>query len=145
MTELLGIDLGAGSLKATVIDAMGSVLATGSADVKTQRPHIGWSEQNPDDWDAAMRSALAQIAASHGLAGISGISFTAGAHTAVLMDGEGRVLRPAILWSDQRSGVEAAELNARMEARLLQVGHNRAAATWTLPQLLGCEIGRAHV
>lgn len=135
MTELLGIDLGAGSLKATVIDAMGSVLATGSADVKTQRPHIGWSEQNPDDWDAAMRSALAQIAASHGLAGISGISFTAGAHTAVLMDGEGRVLRPAILWNDQRSGVEAAELNARMEARLLQVGHNRAAATWTLPQL----------
>lgn len=135
MTQLLGIDLGAGSLKATIVDVHGKVLATASSDVKTSRPHAGWSEQDPADWDEAMRVSLSEIRNSHGLDGVEGVSFTAGAHTAVLMDEDGRVLRPAILWSDQRSGAQAAELNARLGARLLEIGHNRAAATWTLPQL----------
>lgn len=135
MDELLGVDLGAGSLKATVIDISGAVLASASAEVQTSRPHFGWSEQNPVDWDAAMQYVLAEIASRHGLERIAGISFTAGAHTAVLMDATGETLRPAILWSDQRSGAQAAELNRILGDRLLEIGHNRAAATWTLAQL----------
>lgn len=136
MEELLGIDLGAGSLKATVISTSGQVLASASADVATDRPNPGWTEQNPEDWDAAMLSALQDIASRHDLTHVRAISFTAGAHTAVLMGADKAVLRPAMLWSDQRSGPQAEKLNATLGSRLLDIGHNRAAATWTLSQLL---------
>lgn len=135
MERLLGIDLGAGSLKATVVSADGEVIASASADVGTSRPHPGWSEQDPSDWDAAMLATLRTLDRTNSLDSIVGISFTAGTHTAVLMDEHGKTLRPAILWSDQRSGPQAAQLNVQLGSRLLDIGHNRAAATWTLPQL----------
>ena len=136
MTGLLGIDLGAGSLKATVIDDTGEVIASATADVETLRPFPGWTEQAADGWATAMRRALGQIMeGGYDPGQVGGISFTAGAHTAVLMDANGHVLRPAILWSDQRSAAEAAALNTSHSAALLELGHNRAAATWTLCQL----------
>lgn len=133
--ELLGVDLGAGGLKATIIDNDGLVVVTASTDIQTARPHAGWTEQDPADWEKAMRAALSRLSAMHGLDKVAAVSFTAGAHTAVLMGEDRAVLRPAILWSDQRSGKQAADLNARLGDRLTAIAHNRAAATWTLPQM----------
>jgi xylulokinase len=135
---LLGIDLGAGSLKATLIRTDGTVAAEASATVTTLSPHPGWSEQDPAGWWAALVDAVPRaIAASGGGAGsILAISFSAGAHTQVLEDGDGRVIRPAILWNDQRSAAEAAALRAGHDARILEHGANRANPTWTLPQML---------
>jgi len=67
---------------------------------------------------------------------VAAISFSAGAHTQVLEDADGRVIRPAILWNDQRSGAETAELRAAADLRILEIGANRANPTWTLPQML---------
>lgn len=135
---LLGIDLGAGSLKATLIRTDGTVAGEASAVVTTLSPHPGWSEQDPAGWWAALVEAVPRaVAAAGGNAGaIAAISFSAGAHTQVLEDADGRVIRPAILWNDQRSAAETAELRAGHDARILEHGANRANPTWTLPQML---------
>lgn len=135
---LMGIDIGAGSLKTTIIDARGRVAGSASRDLHTASPQPLWSEQDPDDWWQATCATVRQALQEAGLAGnqIAAVSFSAGAHTPVIEDADGRVLRPAILWNDQRSGVEAAELEARHGAEILVLAGNRPVPTWTMPQLL---------
>lgn len=134
---VLGIDIGAGSLKTTVIDATGRERASADAGFTTQVPHPGWSEQDPEDWWRALCSTVPRALAAAGLspAAVKAVSFSAGAHTPVLTDASGRVLRPAILWNDQRSVAEARELEQRHGPRILEIGLNRPVPTWTLPQL----------
>lgn len=134
---LVGIDLGAGSLKVSVIRADGSLVAEASEAVPTSSPHPGWSEQDPHDWWRAACKALPRVLA-HGVrpADIAAISFSAGAHTQVLEDADGNVVRPAILWNDQRSLAQVQALRQQADARILAIGANRANATWTLPQML---------
>lgn len=136
-TMLLGIDLGAGSLKSTVIDTSGVVVASASMPVATSVPVQGHSEQNPADWWAALIGTLQEIW-SHGVApdGIAAVSVTAGAHTNVLEDAQGNILRPAIMWNDQRSSVQVTRERARRGEEILRLSGNRISATWTLPQLM---------
>ena len=135
---LLGIDLGAGSLKVSLIRADGTLVGEASAPVATSAPRPGWSEQDPQDWWRAARAALCELWAQEACdpRTVAGLSVSAGAHTQVLEDADGAVIRPAILWNDQRSGPETAELRARADARILEIGANRANPTWTLPQML---------
>ncbi len=135
---VLGIDIGAGSLKTTVVDAQGRERGAASRDFATLTPHPGWSEQNPEDWWQALCDTVPRALAAAGLAAASvqAVSFSAGAHTPVLTDADNRLLRPAILWNDQRSGAEARELQERHNARILEVALNRATPTWTMPQLM---------
>lgn len=134
---LLGIDLGAGSLKSTIIALDGHVIATASAPVDTLSPEPGFSEQDPEGWWSAVQSSLAELWAQDiDPAGIAALSVTAGAHTHVLEDADGAILRPAIMWNDQRSGAQAARLRAQDGARILEMSGNRVSPTWTLPQLV---------
>lgn len=149
---LVGVDIGAGSLKTLVMDRAGRVLGSAAAEIRTHSPRPGWSEQDPQDWWLALcRTSVAAIAeAGIEAEAIAGIAFSAGAHTPVLEDAEGRVLRPAILWSDQRSVAEARELEARHGDEILAIACNRPVPTWTQPQLLWLArhepevLGRAH-
>ncbi|MGE0213356.1 MAG: FGGY family carbohydrate kinase, partial [Parvibaculaceae bacterium] len=120
--HLLGVDLGAGSLKATVIDGEGVAKGEASAPVATSMPRQGWSEQDPEEWFAALCDAVPRALAAAGLAPdrLRGIGVSAGAHIPVLLDAEDRVVRPAILWNDQRSAREAQELRAESEALVLR-------------------------
>lgn len=131
----LGIDLGLGGVKATVVTGEGLVAGEASCPVRTFTPLPGRAEQDPAEWQAAMKTALESLAAQVALGRLEGISFSAGTHSTVLLDGKGAVLRPSILWADQRAGAEAAELNAKMQERLIEIGHNRAAATWSVAPL----------
>lgn len=135
---LVGIDLGAGSLKTSIIRLDGTLAGEASAPVLTHAPHPGWSEQDPRDWwDAVCRTVPQALAAAGADAGeVAAVSFSAGAHTQVLEDADGRVIRRAILWNDQRSGAETQDLRAQADARILEIGANRANPTWTLPQML---------
>ncbi len=135
--HLLGIDLGAGSLKATVIDATGAVLGEASHPITTMVRHFGWSEQDPAEWFFALCAA---VPAALGRASIqpeelAGIGISAGAHIPVLTDDLGTVLRPAILWNDQRSAAQAAELHARAGEQIIATSLNRVNPTWTLAML----------
>lgn len=134
---LLGIDLGAGSLKATIIDSSGATLGEGAHPIVTAAPHPGWSEQDPEDWYRALCRAVPAALAAARIDGkeLAGIGISAGAHIPVLLDSDHRVLRPAILWSDLRSGAEAAALHEQAGDLITARSLNKANATWSLPML----------
>lgn len=134
---LLGIDLGAGSLKATLVTTEGRVVAEASAPVTTIVRHFGWAEQDPAEWFAALCKAVPDVLRLAGCGGadIAGVCVSAGAHIPVLTDAEGTVLRPAIMWSDQRAAAQAAELHQRAGEQIIKIGLNRVNPTWTLAML----------
>ena len=134
----LGLDLGTSSLKACVVTAQGNVAAEASADYPTLRPRMGWTEQDPADWCRALKTVVDQLkhTAPDALSRLAAISFCSAAHLPVLLDEAGNVIRPAILWSDQRSTVEVARLRASHCDRIHQVTLNEPSCTWTLPQLM---------
>lgn len=136
-TYLLGIDLGAGSLKATLITPDGVVKAEASAPVSTHVRHFGWAEQDPAEWFAALCKAVPAVLAAGQVAPgrIAGIGISAGAHIPVLTDGHGTVLRQAILWSDQRAAAQAAALHEAAGAKIIETSLNRVNPTWTLAML----------
>ena len=141
MTEqsyLLGVDLGAGSLKASVLTGEGVVLGDASAPVSTSNPKFGWAEQNPEEWYQAFRTAVPKALRKSQVTGdrLSGIGISGGAHIQVLTDAKGEVVRPAILWSDQRSAGEASELHELAGELIIRSSLNQVNPTWTLPQLL---------
>lgn len=134
---LLGIDQGAGSLKATVINGNGVVLGEGARVVDTHRPQPGWSEQNPGQWYEALCQAVPQALREANLPAeqLTGIGLSAGAHIPVLLDAAGEVVRPAIMWSDQRSAAEAQALHERAGEMIIARSMNRANPTWALAML----------
>jgi xylulokinase len=137
LAYLLGIDLGAGSLKATIITETGMVAGESSCPITTNVPHFGWSEQTPAEWWAALCAAIPAATAAAGIAAtdLAAIGVSAGAHIPVLTDAAGTVLRPAIMWNDQRSAAQASALNARAGEMILQKSLNRVNPTWTLAML----------
>ena len=127
---LVGLDVGTTSAKGVAIDETGRVLATASADYPLARPRPGWSEEEPEDWWRAATDVLGRLPA--GPVGLSGQM-----HGLVVLDAEQRVLRPAILWNDQRTAAECAEIEERVGlGRLLELTGNRALTGFTAPKLL---------
>ena len=130
MAALVGLDVGTSAVKGVAIDEEGHVLATASAEYPLWRPHPGWSEQEPEDWWRAAEGVLGRL--PEGPIGLSGQM-----HGLVVLDAEQRVLRPAILWNDQRTAAECAEIEERIGlARLLELTGNRALTGFTAPKLL---------
>jgi xylulokinase len=140
MTEAyLGIDLGTSSVKAVVADAEGTVRGMGSAEYPTLRPHPGWAEQDPDAWWEATVSAVQQATGWLGSgSGISGIGVAGQMHGAVFLGEHDAPLTPAVIWEDQRSARQAAEITAKLGAeRLIGIagsplatGFMAATAAW---------------
>ena len=96
-------------------------------------PKPGWSEQDPEDWWTATRAALADL----GPLEIAGIGLSGQMHGLVALDAADRVVRPAILWNDQRTAAECAEIEERIGLeRLIALTGNRALTGFTAPKLL---------
>jgi xylulokinase len=135
---LVGVDLGAGGAKVSIIDNEGTTLGEGASPIVTHAPRFGWAEQDPADWWTAACLAIGQALADARVVAdeIAAIGVSGGAHIGVLTDATGIPLRRAILWSDSRSAGEAAELRDRSDRRIVELSLNRANATWLLPQLL---------
>ncbi len=110
----LGLDLGTSGLRAILVDAEGKVLAVSDQAYPVSHPHSGWSEQDPADWITATANALDALKASHPaeLAALKAIGLSGQMHGATLLDSADKVLRPAVLWNDTRSAVEAAAMDA---------------------------------
>ena len=127
---LVGLDVGTSAVKGVAIDGEGHVLATASAEYPLSRPHPGWSEQEPEDWWRAAEDVLGRL--PEGPVGLSGQM-----HGLVVLDDEQRVLRPAILWNDQRTAAECAEIEELVGfTRLLELTGNRALNGFTAPKVL---------
>jgi xylulokinase len=129
---LVGLDVGTTGVKAIAITPAGEVLATAEEGYALSTPRPGWSEQDPDDWARASEQALARL----GVEPIR-IGFSGQMHGLVCLDEHDRVLRPAILWNDQRTGAECAEIEATVGVeRLISLTGNRALPGFTAPKLL---------
>ncbi len=132
MTQLVGLDVGTTGVKALALSPEGDVLARAEGGYDLSTPHTGWAEQNPEDWWRAAEHALAALGGEPTAIGLSGQM-----HGLVVLDDQNRVLRPAILWNDQRTEAECAEIEERIGlARLVQLTGNRALTGFTAPKLL---------
>jgi xylulokinase len=133
----LGIDLGTSELKVVLVDTDQRHIATARSELSVQRPQPLWSEQNPTDWWAAIETAMADLRrrAPRELAAVRAIGLSGQMHGAVLLDEQGRALRPAILWNDVRSGAECVELERRAPD-LRRITGNLAMPGFTAPKLL---------
>src|SRR6202046_4286433 len=119
----LGLDCGTSGLKALLTDEGGESVASAARSYSPTRPRAGWSEQNPDDWAAAMAGGIADLgkSASKGLGPRKAVGFSGQMHGAVLLDRADKPIRPAILHNDGRAFIEADEL-ARGYPGLARVG-----------------------
>ncbi|MDF2374564.1 MAG: xylulokinase [Rhizobiaceae bacterium] len=134
---LIGIDLGAGSLKVSVVARDGRFIASASMSVDTSSPEQGWSEQDPHQWWSSLCGAVPKALREARLTAkdIAAVSISAGAHTCVLVDEQDQVIRPAIMWNDQRSLAECDLLRAEAGSMIGSTAGNQITPTWTLPQL----------
>src|SRR5262249_24307726 len=138
--KLIGIDVGTGGKRVLVVDAAGKVIGSTVGDhVAFYLPQPGWAEQDAEDWWlAAVRAPPAFVPGTGNAAGkIAAVGLRGQMHGAVLLDAADRVLRPALIWCDQRTAAEAASLNAQLGSeRLIQLTSNPALTNFTLTNLL---------
>jgi len=132
MRPLVGLDVGTSGVKAVAVSESGEVLARSERGYPLSTPRPGWAEQDPEDWWTAAQAALADLGGEPAAIGLSGQM-----HGLVALDEHDRVLRPAILWNDQRTAAECAEIEARVGLdRLIELTGNRALTGFTAPKLL---------
>ncbi|MEA2709110.1 MAG: xylulokinase [Phycisphaerales bacterium] len=140
MSHLLGIDIGTSGTKTLLCDERGRVLATATADHPISSPKPGWSEQDPRDWWAATCKATKAVVKKAKIkpADVGAIGLSGQMHGSVFLgDGE-KPLRPALLWNDQRTAAQCAEIEAKAggRARLIQMVANPALTGFTAPKIL---------
>jgi len=137
---LLGIDIGTSGTKAVLIGSTGNVLATAVTEHSSSHPRPGWSEQDPEEWFRATCESVKKVLHSSGIRPreIKGIGLTGQMHGSVVLDADGNVLRPAILWNDQRTDSECEEITFRVggRQRLLELVSNPALTGFTAPKIL---------
>jgi xylulokinase len=133
----LGIDLGTSEVKVLLMDEAQRIVATRQAPLAASRPHPHWSEQDPADWWAATQTCIAALAHAHPheMVALRGIGLSGQMHGTVLLDADGNVLRPAILWNDTRAGDQCAELERRAP-QLRAITGNLAMPGFSAPKLL---------
>ena len=136
----LGVDVGTGGTRAILIDRGGKVLASASSEhACIHSQHIGWAEQDPHDWWRAAREAIAGVMVQSESAGaeIEAIGLTGQMHGCVMLDAAGEVLRPALIWCDQRTQPQCDWLTEKIGfERLIELTANPALPNFTLTKLL---------
>ncbi len=137
---LLGVDVGTSGTKALLLDAGGKVRATASAAHPSLLPRPGWSEQRPDDWwTSACRAIKAGLRQAHATGrDVAGVGLAGQMHGSVCLDARGTVLCNALLWNDQRTTTECAEIERRAggRAELIKLVRNVALTGYQAPKIL---------
>lgn len=128
----LGLDLGTSGVKGILMNDRQEVVAEATAPLTVQRPHEGWSEQEPSHWIAAAETVLDKLSA-FGLGAVQGMGLSGHMHGATLLDAADNVLRPCILWNDTRAHAEAARLDA--DPRFRALSGNIVFPGFTAPKL----------
>ncbi|HXN91147.1 MAG TPA: xylulokinase [Candidatus Sulfotelmatobacter sp.] len=136
MTALLGIDVGTTGVRCLAIDERGRLVASASDDYPLLSPRPGWSEQRPEDWWAATCRVIVEVSTAAG-SDIKGIGLAGQMHGAVFLDGSDAVIRPAILWNDQRTQAQCDYMTQRVGARrLAEITGNPALTGFQAPKIL---------
>ncbi len=139
MEYFLGIDTSTTSSKALLIDLNGEVIAVASSPHTLQTPKPLWSEQNPLEWWDAVAASIKSVLEKAGVSGerVVAVGLTGQMHGLVLLDEAGDVLRPAILWNDQRTQSQCDEIHRRIgKEKFIQITGNVALTGFTAPKIL---------
>ena len=140
MDYVLGVDVGTGGTRAVLVDRSGEIVSSATCEhVPFASPKTGWAEQEPHEWHQAAGSAIRQAISS---AGISSTNILAAGlagqmHGAVLLDENNEVLRPSLIWCDQRTQAQCDWLNSKLgESKIIELTCNPALTNFTLTKLL---------
>ncbi len=140
MSYYLGIDIGTTGTKTLLIDAAGQVLAEANAGYPMHHPKPCWSEQDPEDWWQATVKTIRQVVQKAKLkpADVQAIGLSGQMHGSVFLDKNNKVLRPALLWNDQRTAAECDEITTRAGGRkaLIRMVANPALTGFPAPKIL---------
>ncbi len=139
MKYLLGIDLGTSGTKTVLFTQEGKPVASATIEYPMIQPQNGWAEQHPDDWWKAARDTVSQVMKESGINSeeIAGIGISGQMHGLVMLDINGKVLRPAILWCDGRTTEECKEITETIgKQRLIEINANPALPGFTAGKIL---------
>jgi xylulokinase len=137
MSFLLGLDVGTSGCKAVVITPDGGVVAEATSEYPMAVPRPGWAEQDPEDWWKAALSSVGRVLEGNRGADVIGIGLTGQMHGLVLLDEEGIVLRPCIMWNDQRTAAQCAVIEQRVgRAKLIELAGKPALTGFTAGKIL---------
>lgn len=139
MEYLMGIDLGTSGTKTVLFDREGTVVASSSAEYPLYQEKNGWAEQDPQDWWQAASDTIADVIERTGIdAGeIRGVGISGQMHGLVMLDAGGNILRRSIIWCDQRTAAECAEITEKVGARrLIEITANPALTGFTASKIL---------
>lgn len=139
MAYLIGVDLGTSGTKTALFDECGHNVASCTAEYPLSQPRNGWAEQRPEDWWEAAKKTIKAVLDQSGVKPeeVRGVGLSGQMHGLVMLDGDGNVLRPAILWCDGRTGEECAEITSRVgRERLIQITANPALTGFTAGKIL---------
>jgi FGGY-family pentulose kinase len=135
---LMGIDFGTGGVRVGLFDPEGTPAGFHAVELETRHPRPGWAEQDPGEWWSGLVEAVRGAVEQAGVApeAIAGISVDATSATVMATDGDGRHLRPAIMWMDVRAADQARRVQETGDPALKYNGHGPVSAEWGLPKAL---------
>ena len=135
--NFIGIDVGTSSVKALLVDESGVVIKKATPEYDFSTPKSLWAEANPSDWWEATQNAIKTLLGNMDSSQIGGIGLTGQMHGMVALDEGGDVLRPCIMWNDQRSHVECKEITNRIgREKILEITGNPVLPGFTAPKIL---------
>ena len=139
MKYLLGIDLGTSGTRTVLFNLSGEVIAAKSAEYPLSQPHNGWAEQDPQHWWEAGIATIAHVVRESGVdpRQIVSLGISGQMHGLVMLDEKGEVLRPSIIWADQRTGEECEDITRLVGAkRLIDITANPALTGFTASKIM---------
>lgn len=139
MNYLLGIDVGTSAAKTVLFDEEGRAVASASREYPLYQPKNGWAEQRPEDWREAVLASISQVVRESGVSSeeVKGIGLSGQMHGLVMLDEAGEVIRPSIIWCDQRTGEEVEDMLRLMpRERWIEITANPPLTGWTAAKIL---------
>ena len=139
MAYLLGMDIGTSSTRAIIINEKGKLIASATSDYPLITPRPGWAEQNPEDWWNASIEVIKKVINDSGIKAneIAAIGPSGQMHGSVFLDRQGNVLRPALLWCDQRTSSQCDEIYDIFGFEgFIKLSYNKALTGFTAPKIL---------
>ena len=139
MSYLIGIDIGTSGTKTVLFDIDGNTISSSTKEYPLYQPKNGWAEQNPSDWWTATYTSVNEVIMKSGVNKdeIKCIGLSGQMHGLVMLDGDGKVLRPSIIWCDQRTAKECAEITDKVgKERLIEITANPALTGFTASKIL---------
>jgi xylulokinase len=137
MALMLGLDIGTSGAKAILCNEQGHLLASAVTEYPLLTPFPLWSEQDPAEWWRGAKDALAQVLQGVDTSSVAGLGLTGQMHGSVFLDAQDQVIRPALLWNDQRTAEECRQITDRIgQERLIEIAGNPALTGFQAPKIL---------